>query len=229
MPVSDWLERHRYLEGIARFEAGIDEVLDGLSWAPPAIPVWDAYAGDLDAGVPVLASTSVTVDLAPLEALTAKLIGTNPGHTHHLGWRAAARYLAPVVRSFDGWRGDDEKWLRPYCPLCGSPPAMAQLVGTEPGRRRLLCCGRCGARWRFRRTECPFCEHDDHQLATLKIEGESGLRIDRCESCRSYIKTYDGEGDEKLLLADWSSLHLDVVALDRGWVRAAASLYEIPA
>jgi len=31
------------------------------------------------------------------------------------------------------------------------------------------------------------------------------------------------------LLADWTSLHLDVVAADRGLERKAASLYEIDA
>jgi FdhE protein len=35
-----------------------------------------------------------------------------------------------------------------------------------------------------------------------------------------------GLGDESLLLSDWSSLHLDVLAADRGLKRLAASLYE---
>jgi hypothetical protein len=30
-----------------------------------------------------------------------------------------------------------------------------------------------------------------------------------------------------VLLADWTSLHLDVVALDRGLKRLASSLYEL--
>ena len=43
----------------------------------------------------------------------------------------------------------------------------------------------------------------------------TGLRIDHCESCRGYLKTYDGQGNETLWLADWSSLHLDLIAHDR--------------
>jgi FdhE protein len=58
------------------------------------------------------------------------------------------------------------------------------------------------------------------------VEGESGLRIDHCASCGGYLKTYDGHGHERLLLSDWSSLHLDVLAADRGLKRLAASLYE---
>jgi FdhE protein len=61
----------------------------------------------------------------------------------------------------------------------------------------------------------------------VTIEGEPGLRIDRCETCDGYIKTCVGQGNETLLLADWSSLHLDLIAQDRGLKRRAASLYEL--
>ena len=148
-----------------------------------------------------------------------------PGLLRYLAWTAMARFLRPVVNAFDGWR-DEERWLRRYCPTCGSLPAMAQLVGVDPGRKRLLSCGCCGTRWQFKRTGCPFCETDSQRLASVTIEGEPGLRIDHCESCGGYLKTYDGQGNETLLLSDWSSLHLDLIAHDRGLKRLAASLYE---
>ena len=147
-----------------------------------------------------------------------------PGLLRYLAWTAMARFLRPVVSAFDGWR-DEERWGRRYCPTCGSLPAMAQLVGSDPGRRRLLSCGCCGTRWQFKRTGCPFCEADSQRLASVTIEGERGLRIDHCESCGGYLKTYDGQGQEALLLSDWSSLHLDLIAHDRGLKRLAASLY----
>ena len=103
---------------------------------------------------------------------------------------------------------------------------MAQLVGADSGRKRLLSCGCCGTRWQFKRTGCPFCEIDSARLASVTIAGQAGLRIDHCESCGGYLKTYDGQGQEALLLSDWSSLHLDLIAHDRGLKRLAASLYE---
>ena len=103
---------------------------------------------------------------------------------------------------------------------------MAQLAAEEPARRRLLSCGCCGTRWHFKRTCCPFCESDSQRLESVLIEGELGLRIDHCAACSGYIKTYDGQGDENLFLSDWSSLHLDVLASDRGLKRLAASLYD---
>jgi len=149
------------------------------------------------------------------------------GLLRFLGWAAVKRYLQPLLEAFRSWR-QEEHWLRSYCPTCGSPPTMAQLIGVDPGRLRYLSCGGCGSCWRYRRTGCPFCEtDDDHRLAVMAIEGEGGLRIDYCESCRGYLKTYDGAGNESVLLADWTSLHLDVLARDRGLKRSATSLYEI--
>jgi FdhE protein len=147
------------------------------------------------------------------------------GLARYLGWAAMTRFIGPVVLAFDNWR-DEDKWRRRYCPTCGSLPAMAQLVGEEHGRQRVLACGCCGTRWRFKRTCCPFCESDAQRLDSVIVEGESGLRIDYCAACGGYIKTYDGHGNESLMLSDWSSLHLDVLAADRGLKRLAASLYE---
>jgi FdhE protein len=148
-----------------------------------------------------------------------------PGLLRYLGWKAMARFLRPAVDAFNSWR-DEESWCRRYCPTCGSLPAMAQLVGVDPGRMRLLSCGCCSTRWRFTRTACPFCEADSQRLASVTVEAARGLRIDHCESCGGYLKTYDGQGDEALFLADWTSLHLDLIAHERGLKRLAASLYE---
>jgi FdhE protein len=147
------------------------------------------------------------------------------GLMRYLGWTVMARFIGPIVVAFNSWR-DEEKWHRRYCPACGSLPAMAQLAGEEHGRQRLLSCGCCGTRWHFSRTCCPFCESDSQRLESVIVEGEAGLRIDHCASCGGYLKTYDGLGNESLLLSDWSSLHLDALAADRGLKRLAASLYE---
>jgi FdhE protein len=115
----------------------------------------------------------------------AELDTSAPGLLRYLGWTAMSRYLAPLVRAFGEWR-DEEKWHRKECPTCGSAPAMGQLVGVDPGRQRFLCCGRCGTRWRYRRTLCPFCENDAQRISVLAIEGEGRLRIDHCGACKGY-------------------------------------------
>jgi FdhE protein len=168
------------------------------------------------------------------DALEAALAGAvAPGASAQQGvlrfvaWTVMARYLQPVVGAFARWR-DDERWLRNGCPTCGGKPAMGQLVGHDPGRLRLLACGCCRTRWRYRRTGCPFCDNQhDHRLAVVAVEGEVGLRIDYCDACAGYLKTATGEGSEEVLLADWTSLHLDLLARDRGLRRMAGSLYSL--
>jgi len=266
-----WLARHPYLQPVADLHALIHAAAREISTPSALIPRWDDYIDDFHAGVPLLHSARVAIDLGQAERMVSSVVErlasrrlpgkladeceavaaqlqcdpgsprravawllgedlfspTHPGLLYYLGWTALARYLSPVVGAFSHWR-DEERWLRSYCPTCGGTPAMAQLVGVDPGRLRLLSCGRCTTRWRYRRTGCPFCQSaEDHRLAVLAIEGEGGLRIDYCEACGGYLKTYNGEGNEGWLLADWTSLHLDILARDRGLKRLAASLYEL--
>jgi FdhE protein len=139
-----------------------------------------------------------------------------------------ARYLNPLVNGFAQWR-EEEYWLRNYCPMCGAPPAMGKIVRSDSASLRFLSCGCCGTRWRYPRTRCAFCESkDDRTMVVLAIDGENTLQIAYCDSCKGYLKTCTGDGLEAFLLADWTSLHLDVIALDRGLKRYAESRYQMP-
>jgi FdhE protein len=266
-----WLTEHPYLSLVADFDAKVASAAASIPSATVNVPNWHDYIGDYRAGIPLLRSSHVAIDLEPAGALLVSLVENlasqpmpaglasqrqdlqiqlrgemnalrrtvgwllesdefepaHPGLLRYLGWTALALHLRPLVDAFNSWR-DEEHWLRGYCPTCGSPPAMAQLVGVDPGRLRLLSCGCCNTRWRYRRIACPFCDTpDDHRLSALAIEGEKYLRIDYCQSCRAYLKTYNGAGSESLFLADWTSLYLDVIARDRGLKRSANSLYEL--
>lgn len=233
MSHDSWLEAHSYLRPLAELTAQVDRAATDLEIPDAGLPDWESYRQDFLAGVPLLTSTAARVDLEPGERMAIALIeqlGVTspdepiPGMLRYVSWAALALYLRPLVAAFAGWR-DDDKWMRPHCPTCGSLPAMAQLVGADPGRKRMLSCGCCRTRWQFKRTGCPFCESDAQRLASIAIDGDPRLRLDHCESCRGYLKTYNGQGEEALLLADWTSLHLDLVAHDRGLKRMAASLY----
>jgi FdhE protein len=229
-----WLEAHPYLQPLAELAGQVEAAVAGIEILDARIPDWEAYRQDFLADVPLLTSAAASVDLEPGERMAAALLDQLglahspeplPGMLRYVSWTAMALYLRPIVTAFEDWR-DGDKWMRRHCPTCGSLPAMAQLVGADPGRRRLLSCGCCRTRWQFKRTGCPFCEGDSQRLSSIAIDGDPRLRIDYCESCKGYLKTYNGQGDEALWLADWSSLHLDQIAHDRGLKRLAASLYE---
>jgi FdhE protein len=142
-----------------------------------------------------------------------------------LAWAALRRALAPTLEAFSRRLGDG--WTRGACPTCGGQPAMAQLVTDGDVRQRLLACGCCGTRWRWRRVGCPHCANEEAgRLGILDVDGEGApLRIDYCEACRGYVKTYAGAGGEAVFLADWTTLHLDAAAQARGLQRPGAARY----
>ncbi len=226
-----WLQAHPYLRPVADVVADVDRAAAGVNVPQARMPDWNDYRADFLDGVSLLESTQVAIDLEPAELMAAQIVDClsprpmSPGLLRLVSWTATRRFLWPVMTAFDGWR-DEDRWMRPNCPTCASLPAMSQLIGADPGRKRLLACGCCGTRWQFARTGCPFCGTNAQRLTSVSIDGEPGLRIDHCEACRGYLKTYDGEGREALMLADWSSLHLDLIAQDRSLQKRAASLYE---
>ena len=236
-PTESWLAQHPYLQPLADLHALVEHAAGEVPIAAVAVPAWEAYEAEYHQGVPLLHSAAVAIDWdladAAVEAMEQKVrssplpaaVASQPGLSEVLEWNVVSRMLRDVVPAFSRWR-DEERWLRPSCPTCDAAPAMAQLIGSDPGRMRMLWCGRCHTRWRFRRTACPFCEAgDDQRLNAVAVAGEDRLRIDYCEHCSGYLKTYVGEGSEEMWLADWTSLHLDVVARDRGLNRRAESLF----
>jgi FdhE protein len=115
---------------------------------------------------------------------------------------------------------DPETWLKGYCPMCGSLPSLS-LLKEEVGKRYLLC-SYCGYQWRIDRIFCPFCKNKDQEsLRYFYGEGEKTHRIDLCDKCHQYIKTIDfriiGESDPSL--EDLATLHLDILASQKGFKR----------
>ncbi len=115
---------------------------------------------------------------------------------------------------------DSETWRKGYCPICGSLPLLS-LLKEDVGKRHLLC-SYCGYLWRADRLFCPFCNNKDHEtLHYLFSEEEEAYRVDLCDKCHQYIKTVDyrnlAESDP--VLEDLSTLHLDVLASQKGYKR----------
>ena len=115
---------------------------------------------------------------------------------------------------------DPETWLKGYCPICGSLPSLS-LLREEIGKRYLLC-SFCGYQWRIDRLICPFCNNKEQDsLGYLYGEGEEAYRIDLCEKCHQYLKTIDLRKVEEpdLCLEDIATLHLDILASQKGYKR----------
>lgn len=158
------------------------------------------------------------------------LTGASPGNApaqpallQLLAWRTFSRLLSPHLEPFSAWR-NGVRWGRSSCPLCGALPMMAHSRGGE----RTLVCGCCSSRWRDAPPGCPHCgNRDASRLARLEMKGAAGLRLDVCDACKGYLKVYAGEGEEAVFLADWPTLALDGLAVERGYGRRGASLWEL--
>jgi FdhE protein len=113
-----------------------------------------------------------------------------------------------------------DTWGKSSCPICGSLPHLS-LLKEEVGKRYLLC-SYCGHSWRTDRLSCPFCNNKEQEsLHYFYGEGEKVYRIDLCDKCHQYIKTIDTRtiGDEDMTLEDLATLHLDLLASEKGYKR----------
>ncbi len=121
---------------------------------------------------------------------------------------------------------DSETWLKGYCPICGSLPSLS-LLKEEVGKRYLLC-SYCGYQWRTDRIFCPFCNNKEQgSLQYFYGEGEETYRIDLCDKCHQYIKMIDLRiiGESDLILEDLATLHLDILASQKGYKRPVPNLW----
>ncbi len=131
-------------------------------------------------------------------------------------------------------------WWEGYCPLCGAWPVLVEYLGLE--RKRQLRCGRCGTGWALPMLRCAFCDETDHeQLGYLAADGGGGgggggggaeemRKVEVCKTCRGYVKgltTVRALAPWAILLDDLATVHLDVVAIERGYERPARPGYPL--
>lgn len=121
---------------------------------------------------------------------------------------------------------DVETWRKSHCPVCGSPPSLSLLQG-EGGKRYSLC-SCCSCQWRIDRLSCSVCGNKEPKsLHYFCAEGEEAYRIELCDACRHYIKTIDYRNLEESdpSLEDLATLHLDLLAVKKGYQRAVPNFW----
>ena len=116
-----------------------------------------------------------------------------------------------------------DTWLKGYCPICGSLPALLflQVEGERKGY-----CSWCGTIWGMHRLQCPSCDNRLHEsLGYFQVEGEAQYRVNYCRLCKSYFKMIDTRERldfPYLPLEEWTTLHLDLLAQKDGWQQPAS-------
>lgn len=140
---------------------------------------------------------------------------------------------APVLEGIARAAVDSADADRSLCPVCEGMPQISAIVEESgefmQGSPRYLICSRCAFWWRFARATCPTCgEHDPKQLGSYRADAWPWARIDSCQTCNSYIKTFDlrerGAGAVVPLVDDFATIALDLWAQERALRRRAPSL-----
>lgn len=126
-----------------------------------------------------------------------------------------------------------EHWAAAACPVCGAA-AQVSVIAEESGEfmagsPRSLWCSRCAADWTYPRARCVRCGEDDaRRVGSWVADVWPTVRIESCDTCRGYIKTFDlreaGGVDVVPLVDDVASAALDLWAAGRGLQRSTHSL-----
>lgn len=147
----------------------------------------------------------------------------NEGFIRSTIWRMVAALVPAELKEPDGWNPDRDRprFRENYCPVCGRRPVLAELRKYREGRTRDLICGGCGTRWLYARVGCVYCGNTNlEKMHTLEPTDSDLMRLDICDVCDSYIKTYrgpaNGSGADAIYRQDWASVHLDLLAEEKG-------------
>ena len=116
------------------------------------------------------------------------------------------------------------------CPFCGGTPQVSILHGSGAGLEgggRLLQCATCLTTWPFRRVRCAACgEEDELKLGYFQAPSFDHVRVDACDTCRSYLKTVDLTrlGIAVPLVDELAAASLDVWATEQGYQKIELNL-----
>lgn len=109
-------------------------------------------------------------------------------------------------------------WQERFCPVCGSPAGMAELVGEQEERH--LSCSICFHQWPFNSHACTFCGNKDSEKLTHFFADDGPHRVDVCLVCGRYMKTRispEGRSGVSPELDDLSTVLLDLLATQEGY------------
>ena len=107
---------------------------------------------------------------------------------------------------------------------------MGVLRPLGDGGQRSLVCSFCLAEWEFRRIVCPGCGEEDHtKLPVYTAEELKHVRVESCDSCRTYIKTVDMTkmGRAEPIVDEMAAIPLDVWAEKQGYVKLQWNLLQL--
>jgi len=120
-----------------------------------------------------------------------------------------------------------ESYTLAQCPLCHRKPAAGILRQQADGGGRNLLCGFCLTEWEYRRVACSGCQEQDHaKLPVYTAESFPHIRVECCDSCRTYLKSIDLTKNALAdpLVDELAFIPLDLWAQERGYAKLRPNL-----
>jgi formate dehydrogenase accessory protein FdhE len=208
-------------------DAAARPVLEGI---PAAVAALGAAAPEPLAGAgAALAAASELERMAVVDAWLEDPLTVDPLAGFWVGV-AAGPVLESARAVIEG--PSREQWTGRACPACGGLPQVS-VIAPESGEfmggsPRSLVCGRCAGWWTFPRAMCAWCGEDDPRKVAPFVPEAGAARIDACETCSVYVKTFDlrqpGGAVVVPLVDDVATLTLDLWAREQGLHRPVVSL-----
>jgi formate dehydrogenase accessory protein FdhE len=135
----------------------------------------------------------------------------------------ARAFLQPYAEFLNSRAGLNLKgYSNSLCPYCNRKPGLAALRQQGDGAARWLICSFCLAEWEFRRIICPACgEENDRNLLVYTASGFDYIRVDCCETCKTYIKSVDltKNGLAEPVVDEIAAAALDLWAQEHGYAK----------
>jgi len=236
-----------FYQQITRFQKGVDEKLEAsgehdLSVLLPFFP--DLISLVTRNGSPVLAQAAQALAQDPNEDRLALLesIWRHQVEASELAGEYAffaqallqpyAEHLAERTKSAQAGEaaasaGEGSPSL---CPFCGSRPQVAVLRPEGDGAKRSLLCALCATEWTFRRLLCPNCgEEDKDKLPVFAAKEFDYVRVDACDTCRTYIKSIDltKDGHAIPMVDELATVSLNLWAQEKNYRKMRPNLFGV--
>jgi FdhE protein len=160
------------------------------------------------------------------ELLKAAWTAHSPSDAQELLAQAFLQPYAELLRSRTALRSRQTSYA--LCPFCDRKPGLGVLRQMGDGGARWMICSFCLAEWEFRRIVCPACgEEDDRKLPVFSAADFNYIRVECCESCKTYIKNIDltRNGRAEPTVDELASAPIDLWAREHGYAKLHSNLF----
>ena len=228
----------KFYQRLVRFQKSVYEQLSSAPEHDLAV-LLPAFTGLIAlvkaAGSPALAQAAVTLEqdspqdrLELLESIWHHQVESSQLAGEYAFFAQAL--LQPYAEFLAGRAGSSTDGSPAVCPFCGSKPQVAVLRPEGDGGKRSLVCSLCSTEWNFRRVLCPNCgeENKDH-LPIFAAPEFDYVRIDACDTCRTYIKAIDltKNGRAIPMVDELATLSLNLWAQENNYQKLRPNLFGV--